>query len=190
MRGRSTHNQHIERLWCDIWRGVTNIYHNLFNFLESEHIVVPDNEMHIWALYYVYLPRINRDLDAFTLQWNNQGLWTERHQSPLQIFVCGCLEQQGRATTAMQELFGAAAAPAPMAEVAGGTPAAERGGPGRALLVDWPERVTVPQTQFTLNPADMEQLVAQYDPLCGPRTQLGINLIRDVVSFLESKAQH
>ncbi|KAI2645775.1 hypothetical protein H4Q32_027044 [Labeo rohita] len=29
-RGRSTHNQHIERLWGDMWQALTNVYHNLF----------------------------------------------------------------------------------------------------------------------------------------------------------------
>jgi len=51
--GRSTHNQRIERLWGDMWRGLTNVYYNLFHFLESEGIV--DNEMHH---HYVYLTQI------------------------------------------------------------------------------------------------------------------------------------
>lgn len=36
LRGRSTHNQRIERLWRDVWRGITNTYHALFMLLESE----------------------------------------------------------------------------------------------------------------------------------------------------------
>ncbi|XP_046891000.1 uncharacterized protein LOC124477303 isoform X2 [Hypomesus transpacificus] len=49
LRGRSAHNQRIERLW----RGLTNVYYHLFNFLESEGIVDIDNEMHVWALHCV-----------------------------------------------------------------------------------------------------------------------------------------
>ncbi|XP_046879760.1 uncharacterized protein LOC124470086 [Hypomesus transpacificus] len=107
LRGRSTHNQRIERLWGDLWRGLTNVYYHLFNFLESEGIVDIDNEMHVWALHYVYLPRINRDMADFCQQWNHHGLRTERHQSPLQIFVRTCLVQQRLPTTAMQDLFAA-----------------------------------------------------------------------------------
>ncbi|KAI4890784.1 hypothetical protein NFI96_028571, partial [Prochilodus magdalenae] len=85
LRGRSTHKQRIERLWGDLWMGLTNVYHDLFSFLESQGVVNIDNEMHLWAIHYVYLPRINRD--AFVRQWNNHGLRTERHQSPMPIFV-------------------------------------------------------------------------------------------------------
>ncbi|XP_067110770.1 uncharacterized protein [Osmerus mordax] len=77
LRGRSKHNQRIERLWGDLWRGLTNVYYHLFNFLESEGIVDIDNEMHVWALHYVYLPRINRDMADFCNQWNHHGLRTE-----------------------------------------------------------------------------------------------------------------
>uniref|UniRef100_A0A3B1J120 Integrase catalytic domain-containing protein n=1 Tax=Astyanax mexicanus TaxID=7994 RepID=A0A3B1J120_ASTMX len=154
LRGRSTHNQRIERLWGDLWRGLTNVYYDIFSFLESEGIVDIDNEMDLWALHYVYLPRINRDLDAFVRQWNNHSFRTERHQSPTQIFVRGCLEQQGRPTTEPQ------AAPA--------------------------SGVTVPQVHFTLDPANMEQLAAQINPLGGPRTQLGLDILQDVLTFLRA----
>ncbi|KAI4824610.1 hypothetical protein KUCAC02_013109 [Chaenocephalus aceratus] len=62
--------------------------------------------MHMWALHYVYLPRINHDLRGFLDQWNNHGLRTERHQTPIQLFIQGCRERQGQTTSAMQSLFG------------------------------------------------------------------------------------
>lgn len=62
LRGRSTYNQSIERLWGDVWRGITNVYHSLFTFLEKEGTFNSTNEMHLWALHFVYLPRINCDL--------------------------------------------------------------------------------------------------------------------------------
>lgn len=107
LRGRSMHNQQIERLWGDLWFGMTNVYHGLFKFFKCECIVDLDNEMHIWALYYVCLPRINRDLTEFCNQWNHHGLRTEMHQSPLQIVIRGCLAQQRLPNIAMHDLFAA-----------------------------------------------------------------------------------
>lgn len=77
LQGRSVHN--LEHLWDDLWRGMTNVYYSLFHRLESEGIIDVDKESHLWALHYVYLPRINRDLSEFQKLWNNHGLRTERH---------------------------------------------------------------------------------------------------------------
>ncbi|XP_026111037.1 uncharacterized protein LOC113085763 [Carassius auratus] len=187
LRGRSTHNQRIERLWVDLWRGVSNVYYDLFHFLESEGIVDVDNEMHMWALQYVYIPRINKDLTNFKHQWNNHGLRTERHQSPLQIFVRDCLAQQSLPSTAMQEIFAR-----PSDSTGGETNSAELVGgdshsvSGAVSHVHWLERVTVPPNQFTVTDDEMKQLTEQIDPLEGPRENLGVNVLKNVLSFVEN----
>lgn len=79
LRGRSTHNQRIERLWGDVWRGVVNVYYSLFSILENDRILDCNNESHLWALHYIYLPQINRDLGLFINQWNHHRLRTARH---------------------------------------------------------------------------------------------------------------
>ncbi|KAI4830859.1 hypothetical protein KUCAC02_002463 [Chaenocephalus aceratus] len=180
LRGRSTHNQRIERLWGDLWRGVSNVYYDLFNFLESEGIIDIDNEMHMWALHYVYLPRINHDLRGFLDQWNNHGLRTERHQTPIQLFVQGCLEWQGQTTSAMQSLFGGGQGDAQE------EPEREGRADAGDVALDWPERVTVPPNQHLLSDEDMEQLTAQFDPLAGRRGDLGLDTIRNVISYIEA----
>ncbi|XDV17751.1 hypothetical protein PO909_023570, partial [Leuciscus waleckii] len=171
LRGRSTHNQRIERLWVDLWRGVSNVYYDLFNFLESEGIVDVDNEMHI----------------NFSRQWNNHGLRTERHQSPLQIFVRGCLAQQSQPSTAVREMFAARPTGSSGGE---GNPAEQVGGEGSSVPdvphVLWPERVTLPPNQFTVTDAEMQQLTEQIDPLGGPRENLGVDVLKDVLSFVEN----
>ena len=37
--GKSTHKQRIERLWRDVYNGVTGHYHELFSFMEDEEIL-------------------------------------------------------------------------------------------------------------------------------------------------------
>lgn len=173
--------------WVDLWRGGSNVYCDLFHFLESEGIVDVDNEMHMWALQYVYIPRINKDLTNFKHQWNNHGLRTERHQSPLQIFVRDCLAQQSLPSTAMQEIFAR-----PSDSTGGETNSAELVGgdshsvSGAVSHVHWLERVTVPPNQFTVTDDEMKQLTEQIDPLEGPRENLGVNVLKDVLSFVEN----
>ena len=53
--GSSTHNQRIERLWRDMHRSVTTLYYRLFYFLEIQSLLDPLNEVHLFALSYIYI---------------------------------------------------------------------------------------------------------------------------------------
>lgn len=196
LRGRSAHNQRIERLWRDLWRGMTNVYYDFFYFLESEGII--DNELHIWALHYVYLPRIDKDLKHFMGTWNHHGLRTEHHMTPLQLFVSGCLQQQRRQTTAMEKIFGAsqsrqitATDVMPAVEVATADLASfshtSTSGTHDHLL-DLPERVTVPPVDCALPEELMEHITTQFDPLEGERDDFGLHIITGLMLFLQSEA--
>ena len=89
--GSSVHNQRIERLWRDSHRCVTSVYYRLFYFLEENDLLVPINDKHLFALHFVFLPRINRALEHFKRAWNDHGLRTERNQTPRQLFTTGAL---------------------------------------------------------------------------------------------------
>lgn len=106
IRGTSVHNQRIERSWVDMWNGVTNVYHDLFHFLENRGSLDVDNSSHIWGLHYMFLPRISRDLRLYVTQWNNHGLRTERHASPLRLFVQRSLELSLRNILPVQDALG------------------------------------------------------------------------------------
>jgi hypothetical protein len=43
----------------------------------------------MFALQYVFMPRINRALDCFTTQWNHHPIRTEGNKSPLQLWIAG-----------------------------------------------------------------------------------------------------
>lgn len=156
------------------------MYYNYFYMLEDEGVLNPDNEMHIWALHYVYLPRINKDLQDFMGQWNHHSLRTEHHMTPLQLFVRGSLQQQGQRSTAMQDLF-ARDTVLYVDHVGTGNVSEEN-----QRLLDWQERVSVANVDYVVSDELLEQIVAQFDPLGGPTGDYGFHIFSGLASFLET----
>ena len=87
--GSSVHNQQIERLWRDVFSGCTIQYYNFFLYLEDMNLLNIDNEVHLFCLHYIFLPRINSSLREFVSMWNNHPLGTEHNMSPLQLWRTG-----------------------------------------------------------------------------------------------------
>ena len=52
----------------------------------------PINELHLFALQYVFLPQINRALNQFAQEWNSHGIRTEHELSASQLFTRGMLQ--------------------------------------------------------------------------------------------------
>lgn len=105
IRGSSTHNQRIERLRLDMRFGGMDVFYDVFTYMEEEHLLEPDNETHLWALHYVYLPKINASLECFRNQWNNHGLRTENHMTPIQLFVQYALSLQNFGMLGINDLM-------------------------------------------------------------------------------------
>ncbi|XP_014671669.1 PREDICTED: uncharacterized protein LOC106812336 isoform X2 [Priapulus caudatus] len=91
--GRSVHNQRIERLWRDLFVGATSFYWNLFHRMESSGILDPLNDIHLWALHYVFTPRIQNHLTLFKEAWDNHPLRTAKNHTPNQLWIQGRLIQ-------------------------------------------------------------------------------------------------
>jgi len=91
LTGPSTHNQRIEQLWRDVHGSVIVLYYKLFYYLEHHDLLDSLNELHLWALQFVYIPRINRSLKEFISSWNNHPIRTACHKTPQQLFTAGIL---------------------------------------------------------------------------------------------------
>ena len=44
---------------------MTALYKDLFEYLERNNLLDLLNEIHLYALHYVFLPRINKSIDEF-----------------------------------------------------------------------------------------------------------------------------
>ena len=67
--GKSTHNQRIECLWRDVYKGVLSFLYQLFYFMEEEGILDMLNELHLTALHFVYVPLVNKKLNLWQAAW-------------------------------------------------------------------------------------------------------------------------
>ena len=89
--GSSVHNQRIERLWRDMHKCVTSLFYRLFYFMEQNDLLNPIDEKHLYALHYVFIPRINHALQHFMDGWNHHPIRTAQHKSPYQLFTAGMI---------------------------------------------------------------------------------------------------
>ena len=91
--GSSVHNQRIERLWRDVYRCVCSTYHNLFYSMEATGILDPSDDVDLFLLHCIYLPRINKSLLDFARAWNHHPIRTEKNWSPRQIMLNSLIQQ-------------------------------------------------------------------------------------------------
>ena len=57
--GKSTHNQRIDCLWRNVYKGVLSFFYRLFYFMEEESIFDPLDDLHLMGLHFVYVPLVN-----------------------------------------------------------------------------------------------------------------------------------
>ena len=102
--GSSVHNQRIERLWTEVNRIVSRPYRNLFFYLKNEHLLDTLDELQLWCLHKVYIPRIKQSLEVFRQQMNNHPVRTEQNFSPNQLFIQGVLANESTTRSMLEDV--------------------------------------------------------------------------------------
>ncbi|XP_071855034.1 uncharacterized protein [Apostichopus japonicus] len=103
--GRSVHNCRIERLWYDVFKQVIQFfYHKFYEMEDNGHLDV-ENDIHIYALHFVYLDLINEKLGKFQKAWNSHELRTAHSKTPEQMWLAGMLNNYGSNKTFSNEIF-------------------------------------------------------------------------------------
>lgn len=165
--GSSVHNQRIERLWKDMHKSVTSLFYKLFYFMEQNDLLSHLEDKHLFALHYIYIPRINRALETFVSGWNHHPIRTAHNKSPHMLFSAGMLILRHSGLTAL-DFFG----------TVDGNYGIDDDGP----VPEIGHTLSVPEIAYELSSALLQQSV---DPLA-PSNDYGINLYEQVLLFLDN----
>jgi hypothetical protein len=103
--GRSVHNQRIERLWRDLFEGVTYIYYHLFYHLEDNGLLESSNPLHLFSLHYVYVKRINRHIESWRQGYLQHRIRTAGNRTPMQLYIMGLLNYRSSQHVAIRDLY-------------------------------------------------------------------------------------
>ena len=174
--GSSVHNQRIERLWRDMHRCVTSTYYRLFYYLEHNELLNPIDTLHLFALHYVYIPRINQALRQFVEAWNHHGVRTECGQTPHQIFTAGSLRLRHSGLSAL-DFFDT------VAESYGVD--SDLGVADDPEANEDPEGVEVPATELDISPEQTTELQSTVNPL-GESDNFAIDIFMQTLEVLRS----
>lgn len=169
--GSSVHNARIERLWRDLRRVVVRPYSNLFYYMENCGILNPLDDTHLFALHFTYLPRINKSLNEFRLQYIHHPMRTANNRSPFQQGVLEFSSHTGSRSILQDEV------PAP--EMFG----IDEEAPWPDLQVDDEDTITVVSPRNPLQPQQFEMLGDSIDPNYDDQ-QHGVTVYENVLQFV------
>lgn len=61
--------------------------------------------MHLFAVHYVFIPRINQHLDVWKSGFVNHRIRSAGSRSPMQLYITGLLEMRGSARGVAGEVY-------------------------------------------------------------------------------------
>lgn len=169
--GLSVHNQRIERLWAELNRVVSRHFINIFSFMESVGILDSLNELHLFCLHYVFMPRVQRAATEFTNQWNHHGLSTQGGQTPLQLWNTGIINRIGQGYIAVDAIFNT-----------NNSYGEDEEGPLPELQTN--NNVVIPDINVNINETTSLAMQHHFDPLQNDGNN-GINLFSSLLHFLQ-----
>jgi hypothetical protein len=76
----------------DLVQNVIKTFKAIFMYLEDRHGLDINNDIYLFCLHFVFLPRINRSLTQWKTSWNHHKIRTEKHQTPVQLYTRGMIE--------------------------------------------------------------------------------------------------
>jgi hypothetical protein len=158
------------------------VYYSLFQFLEQDGILDPDNPGQLWCLQYIYLPRLNRDLALFSEQWNLHGIRTVKGSpSPQTMYMERMLQLQGSSQHTAVLDFTRVEPPAVNDQEYGVDPVEPVTGEHSANL----SIVDVPSVRCPFSDAVLQELTHTVDPLDNSLDIHGIGLYQITLAYLE-----
>jgi len=72
-----------------MFQGCIGLYYQLFHHLERIGLLDPCNEIHLFPLHYVYLPRISQSLDHFRYGYIHHPLSSCGTHTPAKLYFAG-----------------------------------------------------------------------------------------------------
>ena len=178
IRGKSVHNTRIERLWRDCREKVSDKYISIFDSMERYGILDVDNDINLFALHFVFLPRIRRDLEIWKNAHNSHPVRTEKNKTPLQLWLCGSITNQHSSSSAMRNIFSLRSE--------------DRTEAINSFMHNqsWAEpldiahvlsRITAP-----LSPQELDRLIQSFDPLQESQSN-GVDIYGRVINFVHQR---
>ena len=92
--GPSVHNQRVERLHYCTTPCVLSHYIDLFLYTEEEGVLDRNSIIDLFALHYIYQPRIQASLDEFKEVGNYHPVSTEKNSTPYLIWLMGMTDSK------------------------------------------------------------------------------------------------
>lgn len=80
------------------------LFYCIFYALEESGVLDLNNNIDLFVLHYVYLPRINHALQEFAAAFNNRPMRTENNWSPEKIWTNGMINEAVRQLSARDEI--------------------------------------------------------------------------------------